>query len=317
MEDNLFRFKRVRNNSKLFLAMTSLTLTEFFKILPLFEKEWNDYKKSHGNVGRPSNFLRVEDMLVFILYYLKCYPLQEVFAYTFGMSQGDANYWIHLLSRILRDALGRGGNLPERIAGPLKAKLEKELERRKAETSSEEGHDKPAKYVLEVALDGTERRRQRPGEDKIQRQFYSGKSKSHAFKYMIIGDLDTRMVYLLSDTLEGKKGDKRICDEAGYKFPEGTNIFVDKAFQGYQPEGVNVFQPKKKPKNGELSAGEKEINSVISGCRVVIEHIIAGIKRLRIAKDIFRNTKENFEDLTMEIACGLHNLREANRAAIQ
>ena len=38
-----------------------------------------------------------------------------------------------------------------------------------------------------------------------------------------------------------------------------------------------------------------------------MEHIIAGIKRCRIVKDLFRNTKEQYDDLVMEIACALHN----------
>jgi len=32
---------------------------------------------------------------------------------------------------------------------------------------------------------------------------------------------------------------------------------------------------------------------------VVIEHIIAGVKRCRIVKDVFRNTQEGFDDLAM------------------
>ena len=42
---------------------------------------------------------------------------------------------------------------------------------------------------------------------------------------------------------------------------------------------------------------------------MVIEHIIAGIKRCRIVKDLFRNTKDEYDDLVMEIACALHNFR--------
>lgn len=43
--------------------------------------------------------------------------------------------------------------------------------------------------------------------------------------------------------------------------------------------------------------------------RVVVEHVIAGVKRCRIVKDVFRLTTEGVSDLVMEIACGLHNLR--------
>jgi len=47
--------------------------------------------------------------------------------------------------------------------------------------------------------------------------------------------------------------------------------------------------------------------------RVRIEHAIAGIKRSRIVKDVFRNTKDDFSDLSMVLACGLHNLRVQQR----
>ena len=42
---------------------------------------------------------------------------------------------------------------------------------------------------------------------------------------------------------------------------------------------------------------------------MVIAHIMAGMKRGRIVKDLFRNTTEKYDDLAMEIACGLHNFR--------
>jgi hypothetical protein len=46
----------------------------------------------------------------------------------------------------------------------------------------------------------------------------------------------------------------------------------------------------------------------------VVEHVISGIKRCRIVKDIFRNTRAGFEDMVMEIACGLHNFRQKYRS---
>ena len=87
----------------------------------------------------------------------------------------------------------------------------------------------------------------------------------------------------------------------------------DTGFQGYEPPGVHTRQPKKKPRGGELSFEEKEQNSLISRIRIIVEHVICGIKRCRIVKDVFRNTKDRFDDLVMEIACGLHNFRTTYR----
>jgi hypothetical protein len=51
------------------------------------------------------------------------------------------------------------------------------------------------------------------------------------------------------------------------------------------------------------------LNRVFSGARIYVEHAIAGVKRCRILKDTFRNTKVGFSDMVMEVACALHNLR--------
>ncbi len=79
---------------------------------------------------------------------------------------------------------------------------------------------------------------------------------------------------------------------------------------------MHTRQPKKKPRGRELTLEEKEQNSLISrisSMRIVVEHVICGVKRCRVVKDVFRNTRDKFADLVMEIACGLHNFRTAYR----
>jgi hypothetical protein len=78
-----------------------------------------------------------------------------------------------------------------------------------------------------------------------------------------------------------------------------------------------TFQPKKKPKNIELSEIEKFINKTFSSTRIVVEHVFAGVKRCRIVKDVYRNLREGYEDLVMEIACGLHNFRQEFRHPVE
>jgi hypothetical protein len=59
--------------------------------------------------------------------------------------------------------------------------------------------------------------------------------------------------------------------------------------------------------------GEQCLHHLISSARVVVEHVIARVKRCRIVKDVLRLTKAGIADLVMEIACGLHNLRVSCR----
>jgi DDE superfamily endonuclease len=80
-------------------------------------------------------------------------------------------------------------------------------------------------------------------------------------------------------------------------------------FQGFVVDDVVIIQPKKKPRGGELTAGEKEENRRINSIRVRIEHTVSGVKRCRIVKDKFRLWRENIHDMVMETCCGLHNFR--------
>lgn len=226
---------------------------------------------------------------------MKLYPLQAVIGFLFGMGQSQANEWIHKLSGVLKTALADIGHLPERIPENLKKILE------------DDG-------MVEVTIDATERRRQRPKDNEKQKLFFSGKKKTHTVKNNLIVNPEDRKVKYLSGTCEGKKHDKKICDEENLTFPEGITLNKDTGYQGYEPEGVITRQPKKKPRGGELTRFEKNQNSIISSYRIIVEHIISGVKRCRIVKDVFRNTKEKYDDLVMEIACGLHNFRTECRS---
>ena len=72
---------------------------------------------------------------------------------------------------------------------------------------------------------------------------------------------------------------------------------------------MTIIQPKKKPDSGQLSCEEKAQNTAISKERIKIEHSIGEVKVFAIVHQSFRNLKTAFDDLLMEMACGLHNLR--------
>jgi hypothetical protein len=64
---------------------------------------------------------------------------------------------------------------------------------------------------------------------------------------------------------------------------------------------------KKATKGKPLTDSEKEENKVISSFRVVVEHALSGIKRFGILSQTLRNRKAFFDDIIMEIGCGLWN----------
>jgi Helix-turn-helix of DDE superfamily endonuclease len=111
-------------------AMTGLTAQEFTALLPPFEHAWLAYMAEHTLDGHPRTSRRsstyetsplptMADKLLFILTYVKQNPIQEMQGQLFGMSQSNANKWIHLLHTALNQALGQQELLPARTAAEL------------------------------------------------------------------------------------------------------------------------------------------------------------------------------------------------------
>jgi hypothetical protein len=69
----------------------------------------------------------------------------------------------------------------------------------------------------------------------------------------------------------------------------------------------------KHPTGQELRVEDRFLNHLLSSARVVVENVIAGVKRCRMVTDVLRLTTEGPSDLVMEIACGWHNLRVSCR----
>jgi len=165
----VFSYYQVKEHTKLFLAMTGLTQGEFCQLLPHFHHAWDQYvqhnyvqrnnrQRQYGGGRSEETLVNIEEKLLFILYYVKVYPLQEMLAFEFDMAQSTAHQWMHILSEVLQNSLDHGGYLPERDAKQLSTVLESEP-------------------VSTYGIDGTERPRQRPQDLAKPKHYYSGKKK--------------------------------------------------------------------------------------------------------------------------------------------
>lgn len=299
--------ERVLGNGRLLRALTSLDKAEFERLVTAFEIRWEARRRRRnhagerrqrapgaGNQGRlPS----AAHKLLFILFYFKCYPLQEVMGLLFGFSQPQACEWVRRLTPLLNAALGHEKQLPARRPADLQAVLQECPELR------------------ELLIDGTERPLRRPGDKGRREKLYSGKKKRHTRKNVLMAGLAQKRVLYLSPTRPGREHDKKVIEAAGVQFPRGCTLVKDTGFQGYEPKGVLTLQPKKKPRGRELSESWRLVNRAISSLRVRVEHVIASVKRCRIVLEPLRNWRRGFADRVMLGACALHNLRLEMRAA--
>ena len=115
-------------------SLTGLTEMEVQALLPYFEQAFEAYMGNRTIDGHPRTSRRystyatcplptMADKLLFILTYLKQNPIQELQGQLFGMSQSNANKWIHLLHPVLNQALADQELLPARTADDLAAML--------------------------------------------------------------------------------------------------------------------------------------------------------------------------------------------------
>ena len=121
------RYEDVIQRTGSLRAMSGLTEQEFTALLPPFEHAYAAYMHDHTIDGQPRTSRRystygtcplptMADRLLFILTYVKQNPIQEVQGQLFGMSQSNANKWIHLLHTVLNLALAHQDVLPARTA---------------------------------------------------------------------------------------------------------------------------------------------------------------------------------------------------------
>ena len=237
----MLTYTTLQDRPREFLAATGLTHDEFARLLPAFaaasnilyplDKTWQGKERQRQRGGGATGSLsRMEDKLLFILVYQKTHPLQTMHGLQFELSQPQTNYWIHHLLPVLQHALTALGMAPERDAS-------------RVATSALALEGAP-----DMAIDGTERRRQRPTDAAQQQEHYSGKKKTHTDKNILLVNEHTTKVIYLGPTVAGKTHDKKAADQGEIAYPRHATLDKDTGFQGYEPAGVVPRQPKKNRK---------------------------------------------------------------------
>jgi hypothetical protein len=240
----MLTYTELRDDRRRFLALTGLTLPEYESLLVAFARSYERrYPADRTATGRPRQrrtgggrtavLHEPAQKLLFLLVYLKTYPLQVVMAELFGLSQPQVNHWLRRLLPVLRDALDDLGVLPQREGSAF------------AEAS-------PSPRLI---IDGTERRRQRPKNPEKQAAHYSGRKKTHCDKNVVVVEAGSKRVDYLSGTQAGRAADKSIADREGIDYPPGTLLYKDSGFQGYEPAGVRTRQAKKKAARRGVDGG--------------------------------------------------------------
>lgn len=304
---------------KHFHRLTGHTVEEFDYILDKFrsaydeklrERQFNPQRKRGYGAGRPTHLVTLADKLLFVLVYVRMYPLLFIHGMMFNLSESNACLWVHEYLPLLDKALEYAHKRPvHKGGGPDEA-------RDHGRNFEELIRDFPELIELGILGDGTERPVRKPKNQEARKREYSGKKKRHTKKNVLLTRPDNQKVLYLSETRDGSVHDKTVIEDEGLspgrqKTP--IPLGMDLGFEGFSPPGFKVVLPTKKPKGMELTELQKEQNKTFSQIRIKVENAICGVKRSRAVFDTYRNIKSGTDDLLMSVACGLHNVRVAYR----
>jgi hypothetical protein len=130
----MLRYASERDKPNQILNLTSLTVEQFEQLVEPFEQAFVRHMKVWTMEGKPrtaraytpyvnSPLPTPEDRLLFLLCYLKVAALQVAHGALFGMTQSNANKWLHILLIVLHQTLRELGDAPARHLLALRERL--------------------------------------------------------------------------------------------------------------------------------------------------------------------------------------------------
>ena len=191
--------------------------------------------------------------------------------------------------------------------------------------------------LAEVAVDSTEQPRQRPKDPGQRRQYYSGKSKRHTLKTLLVvvggkkraggtkraGGVGRGRILFVSPSHPGSTSDQALYrhQRLAQRIPPPTRQFIDGGFGGvdkaYPRHDIRLPYRRPSPgcqgrgqRGGALSPRQKRANRRHRRRRVVVEHALAGMKRYRLLRDTWRSRPQRHTAIFRAVAA-LTNFRLA------
>ena len=130
----MLRYASEKDKANKIVQLTSLTVEEFEQLVAAFEQAYVEYMSMWTMEGKPrtaraytpyanSPLPTPQDRLLFVLSYMKGASLQVAHAALFGMTQSNANKWIHVLLVVMHQTLITLGDAPARHLQALRERL--------------------------------------------------------------------------------------------------------------------------------------------------------------------------------------------------
>ena len=278
------RYDSLSQHPTVFQKCTGLTVLLFDQLvadmMPAFLNA-EDQRLTRPNrqrgigAGHPRD-LDPRDLILMTVIWLRLYPIHEVLAYLFGVSDSTVSRWIERVLPLLEQA----GRDHMRLPDPGKKR------RRQLSELLREMPD------LMVIVDSYEQRVQRPVDDD---SYYSGKKKQHTLKSQIAVDGNTGRIVDISDSVPGPTADIRLLEDSQLlsRLPDDIGVAGDLAYLNLAKLHERGFAPRRKPRGQERPPEDVLYNRAFSQFRILIEQTIGQLRRFQSITATDRNHRRH------------------------
>lgn len=284
----MITYDRLAKTPKAFPALTGLTRDEFDRLFMAFEAAAEAVRAASTHTKRDSrkrtraagagrrHTLAPRTRLLSALVWLRVYPTYELLGWLLGLDKSNA--W-HNTQDVL-EVLDTMTDFPFDRPDP---------DRRKLQTAEAVMDAFPE---VRVIVDAKEQAFHRPAGWDRQKAYYSGKKKRHTVKNQVACTPGGRIASV-STTAPGRTHDLTVLRYTGLldRLPPGAGVMADKGYIGVAADAGErvVVTPIRASKSHPLTDEQKASNRVISGCRVVVEHVMAQLSRFQVLRQVFRS----------------------------
>lgn len=286
----MFRYVKLVAKPQQLFRFTGLTVEQFTtlasRLAPLWEAAEQrrlarpDRTRAIG-AGRNYTLASIEDKLLLALVFYRLYLTEELLSWLFGPHRSNVNRLLHRLEPLVAKA-----------ADPTLLSFLREATRQRRRIGRWEDFVQAYPDLAEVVIDATEQQRRRPPKT-VQRRYYSGKRKRHTLKTQLTVSRRGRILHV-SEPVPGRVHDYALFKRLRLveRLPSETRLYLDRGYDGAGADNPAhaITLPVKRRRNHRVLLPWEWLHNVWhAGKRVIVEHIIARMKKYQLLAQVYRH----------------------------
>ena len=286
----MFRYAKLVARPQQLHHFTGLTVDQFTTLATRLAPLWQaaerqrlsrPTRKRAIGAGRHYTLARIEDKLLLVLVFYRRYLTEELMSWLFGFHRSNVNRLLHRLEPLVAQA-----------ADPTLLRFLREAKRRRKKIGRWEDFVQAYPDLVEVVIDATEQPRRRPPKT-IQRRYYSGKRKRHTLKTQLTVSRRGRILHV-SDPVPGRVHDYALFKRLrmAERLPPEARLYLDRGYDGAATDNPAhaITLPVKRRRNHRVLLPWEWLHNVWqAGKRVIIEHVIARMKKYQLLAQVYRH----------------------------